>query len=123
MRCESAQELFSEYCDGGIQEALRVPLESHLSTCDRCNDEIESLRHVWKVLDAAPLVEPPAGFRAAVWQRIDAQETAKAGLTWAQRIFPDWKAAFGRRPLAWAVAAGLLLVVASVVVPGEYSPA
>jgi len=123
MRCERAQELFSEYCEGTVQAALKVSLESHLATCDRCRDGVGGLRHVWKVLDAAPVVAAPDGFRAAVWQRIDSQESAGAGLHWAQRFLADWKGAFGRRPLVWAAAAVLLLAFAGFAVPGRYSPA
>ena len=123
MRCERAEELFSEYCEGAVNDALRVPLEGHLAACGRCRDQVEELREVWKVLDAAPLVEAPAGFRAAVWQRIDESAAAGSGQTWAQKLFPDWKTAFGRRPLAWAAAALLLVVLAGAVVPGGYTRA
>ncbi len=123
MRCESAQELFSEYCEGTVQAALSVSLESHLATCERCHDEVVGLRHIWKVLDEAPVVEAPGGFRAAVWQRIDARESAGAGPNWAQRLFPDWKGAFVRRPLAWAAATVFVLAFTGFAVPGRYSPA
>lgn len=123
MRCERAQELFSEYCEGAIQAALRVPLESHLAACARCREEVDGLRHVWTVLDSAPRMEAPAGFRASVWQRIDSQETSRSSRSWLQGILPQWKDAFMRRPYAWAAGAGILLVLASAVVPGRYTPA
>lgn len=123
MRCERAQELFSEYCEGSIQAAMRVPLESHLSGCAGCRDEVEGLRAVWSILDAAPVLEAPAGFRAAVWQRIEGFEADRRNRNRIQKLFPNWKTAFVRRPLAWVAAAAVLLAFSGFVIPGQYSPA
>src|SRR5437016_3673479 len=120
MRCERAQELFSEYCEGTVQRALKVPLESHLGACGQCRDEVSGLRRVWKLLDDAPLMSPPEGFRAAVWQRIDAQQAAR---NTRPRFSFDWRSFFTRPALAWGAAIVLLVLFSRFVVPGSYSPA
>jgi hypothetical protein len=122
MRCERAQELFSEYYEGSIQTALSVPLEGHLQACSACREEFDGLKHVWPILDTAPVVEPPAGFRAAVWQRIDAEEARRATERWPLFRF-DWRALFPRPALGWAAAAAAVIVLSGVVVPGVYTPA
>jgi hypothetical protein len=122
MRCERAQELFSDYYEGSIQPAMAIPLEGHLSTCDACRSEFDGLKGIWPVLDSAPVVEPPADFRAAVWQRIDTLEAEHA----ARRkpfLGIDWQSLFPKPALGWAVAALAVIMLSGFVVPGVYTPA
>jgi predicted anti-sigma-YlaC factor YlaD len=118
MLCKRAEELYSDYIDGTIQKSLRVPLESHLQECAHCRTQVDELRRVWKVLDVAPVVEPPADFREEVWRRIDAAEQVRQ-----PRPRLSWRALFTRPVLGWAAAALLLVVLAGVVVPGQYKSA
>ncbi|HXG24144.1 MAG TPA: zf-HC2 domain-containing protein, partial [Chthonomonadales bacterium] len=118
MLCERAEELYSDYIDGTIQKSLVVPLESHLKECANCRTQVEELRRVWKVLDVAPVVEPPADFRKEVWRRIDAAAQVRQ-----PRPRLHWRALFTRPVLGWAAAALLLVVLAGVVVPGKYKSA
>jgi hypothetical protein len=78
MLCERAQELFSDYHEGSVKPAMLVPFESHLHECADCRTRLDGVRDVWEMLDSAPYVEPPVGFHAAVWARIDAMEAEKA---------------------------------------------
>jgi len=123
MRCERAQELFSDYCDGSIQPAQAALLEGHLGSCADCRSQLEALRQVWQVLDSAPVVEPPAHFRALVWQRIEAAGQARQQAERRSRFAFDWRALFTRPALAWGAAALLVIVLAGVVVPGRYTAA
>lgn len=118
MLCERAEELYSDYIDGTIQKSLLVPLESHLKECPNCRAQVEELRQVWKMLDVAPVVEPPAGFREEVWRRIDTAAQVRQ-----PRPRLSWRALFTRPVLGWAAAALLLVVLAGVVVPGKYKSA
>lgn len=118
MLCERAEELYSDYIDGTIQKSLVVPLESHLKECANCRTQVEELRRVWRVLDEAPVVEPPADFREEVWRRIDAAAQVRQ-----PRPRPSWRALFTRPALGWAAAALLLVVLAGVVVPGRHKSA
>jgi len=121
MRCERARELFSDYCEGSIQGALRVPLEQHLNTCSACSDEVAGLRMVWGLLDSMPSVEPPADFRETVWRRIGAYEAehVRRGLL----VGWDLRALLRRPALGWAAAALLIVALAGVAIPGRYSAA
>ena len=122
MLCERAQELFSEYHEGAVQGAMLVPLESHLDECENCRADLMGMREVWQILDSAPIVEPPVGFRAAVWARIDAAEAEKARVKKPVFAF-DWRSIFRPATMGWAAAALALLLLAPVVIPGARSVA
>jgi hypothetical protein len=122
MRCERAQELLSEYFEGTIQNALRVPLESHINACSSCREAVDDLRFVWRVLDDAPVVNPPAGFRASVLQRLEAKrDTEESG--WLKRLLSGIKGAPRSQVLAWGAAALAVVVLAGITVPGTRSAA
>lgn len=118
MRCERAQELFSDYCEGTIQPAFAVSLESHLSSCPHCRTEVESIRQLWQMLDEVPLVDPPAGFRAHVLNRLE-ESLASA----APKPAFDLRSLFTRRTAAWTTAAVLVLLFGTVAIPGRYTSA
>src|SRR5262249_31127839 len=119
MKCEKARELFSDFCEGTLQRAMLVSLESHLSGCSNCRAELDALKNVWSALNRAPVIEPPANFRELVWEKIDAQEkqAARPRLVPAR---PGWRALFTRRNLALAGAAILLIILAPFAVPGNH---
>ena len=121
MRCDSARELLSEYTEGSIQAALRIPLETHLGECCDCRAEADGLRDVWRMLDAAPVMDAPADLRAVVWAKIDAQEQARSQRRAGFR--PSWSALFTRKALGWGAALLAVVALASFTMPGRYSPA
>lgn len=122
MRCERAQELFSDYHEGSVQTALLVPLENHLSTCPACRAELEGLKDLWGMLDRAPVVEPPAEFRAIVWRKIEADQQKEVVKARPSMAF-NWRSLFARPNLGWAMAVLVVIVLAGVAVPGRYSQA
>ncbi len=121
MRCDSARELLSEYTEGSIQAALRIPLETHLSECGDCRTEADGLREVWRMLDSAPVMDAPADLRAVVWAKIDSQEQARRRRSLSLR--PAWGALFTRKAAGWGVALLAVVALASFTIPGKYSPA
>src|SRR5262245_35748202 len=117
MRCEKAQELFSDYCEGALQPALTHALESHLGECDRCRAEVDGLSIVWETLDSAEIVEPPANFRELVWEKIDSQGK-RAALPRLERSGFSVRSLFTKRALAWAGVAVIILMLMPFVVQG-----
>jgi hypothetical protein len=124
MRCDRAQELFSDYCEGSVPTAMLIPFEDHLQGCSQCRHDVEGLRGVWQMLDTAPMVEPPATFRAAVWARIEAEEAAR------QKRKPrvalpsfNWSSLFSRPAMAWGAAGLAVILLAPFAMPGQLTQA
>ena len=65
MKCDKAQEFFSDYIDNTLDRPMTVALETHLSGCESCSADVAGLKQMWTVLDKVPQVEPPADF---VWR-------------------------------------------------------
>lgn len=68
-------------------------LRAHVDSCGSCRAELSRLNDLREHMRSLPEIEPPAGR----WQAI-AQATSKSGLSW-------------RQPLAWGIAASLLVMV------------
>nr|AIA15055.1 Putative zinc-finger [uncultured bacterium] len=116
MQCLHAQELYSDYVSGTIENALAVSLENHLDICSECRDEVEGLRHVWAVLDHAALVDAPMFLHENIMSRIDAAAASVEEEAAAKRALWDWRSLFKPRSLAYAAAAVTLLFASVEVV-------
>jgi hypothetical protein len=122
MKCEHAQEFFSEYIEKSLDKPSGVALEAHLTACGGCRRELEGLQQTWGALNAVPAVEPPADLAWRVMcqlqeeklQRLEAEEARKRKnpfLGWLQALTPG--AAFGYATLV----ALLILGVAFPLIP------
>jgi hypothetical protein len=62
--CDVKRPLLNAYLDGELQGSHLEQLEAHLKDCGTCRDELERLRLVSRLLQAAPApqVTPPARF-------------------------------------------------------------
>ncbi len=93
-------ELLSAYIDGEVtpEEAARV--EQHLPACQRCSEELESLRWTVNLLREAPPVAVPRSFAI---RPVDlAPEPARRRF-----VLPDWLF----RGLQWATVATAVLTI------------
>jgi len=88
-------ELLSCYIDGRLSREEREELERHLAACERCREELQSLRWTVGLLHALPMVRVPRSFAIP---RPSARGTGVA-LFWLRT--------------ATALAAALLLIVIS----------
>lgn len=122
MLCERARNLFSDYCEGVLDEPMLVALQNHLDACEACRTEVEAVRAVYAVLNEAPIVEPPADFRLRVWEKIDGRQSEMEPATPSRRGF-DWRSLLFPRRLAWGAVALVLLFMGGVVAPGRYTQA
>src|SRR5438046_1420052 len=113
MKCDKAQEFFSDYIENTLDRPMTVALESHLGGCEACSADVASLRSMWTVLDKVPQVEPPADF---VWRTttrlqnefLNRQEAARA------KALPWWKRLTPIQSFSYAGIAALLLIGMSV---------
>ena len=91
MRCERAQELFSDRRDKSLSPILAGELDRHLETCTACGELWRAFDEVVDALSRLPLLEPSAGLaeRAAA-AALATRRRVTAPLPWAARPLPRW---------------------------------
>ena len=77
------RRLLSTYVDGSASESERVRVEAHLSGCDACRVEADSLRATIDLLAALPEVVPSRSF--ALEQEPDPEQPVSR-LVWTARV-------------------------------------
>jgi hypothetical protein len=114
MKCDKAQEFFSDYIESTLDRPMTVALESHLNGCESCAAEVASLRSMWTVLDKVPQVEPPADF---VWKTTTRLQNEFLNRQEAQQAkpLPWWKRLTPIQSFSYAGIAALLVI--GIVVP------
>lgn len=96
-RCGEYEAAIQRLFDGDLPEEERRGLEGHAAGCATCREEMAAWSALFAGLDAMPLDEPAIDFNASVLRRI---------------AVPVPEPARARR--SWRIAAGGLLVAASV---------
>lgn len=119
MHCERAQEFFSDYLERALDRPLAVALETHLSTCPACRDDVEALRETLFSLEALPPVEPPAN---GEWQVICRLANERAARYEADRrrpaALPDWLRRLSPANMAMTAGLGTLVVAGTLWMAG-----
>jgi hypothetical protein len=102
------EELLAEYVDGTLGPEDRARVESHLSTCGSCREEVALAGPARAALSGLPELDVPAGTTWPVVQR------ARQRKRWLPALSPR---------VAWATAgAAAVLIVASVLIGGQIVP-
>src|SRR5205085_589087 len=109
MKCDKAQEFFSEYIENTLDRPMTVALESHLGGCEACSADVADLRSMWAVLDKVPQVEPPADF---VWRTTTRLQNELLNRREAERAksLPWWKRLTPAQSFSYAGIAALLVL-------------
>jgi hypothetical protein len=109
MKCDKAQEFFSDYIENTLDQPMVVAVETHLSGCEACSTDVASLRDMWTVLDRVPQVEPPADF---VWRTTTRLQNELLNRREAERArpLPWWKRLSPVQTLSYVGVAALLLM-------------
>ncbi len=116
MNCTQARELMSGYFDGELPEEQRAVMASHFELCESCHKEID----IFQQLSALAKATPTPVVAQDTWRQIESQLDAQGSSspsdprneiheTASSRSTPH--AASWKRPLGWAMAASLLLLV------------
>jgi putative zinc finger protein len=112
MKCENAQEFFSDYIEATLDKPSLVALEAHLTACASCQQGVEGLRQTWDALKAVPEIEPPKDLAWRVLAQLQQERAERLEAErrrpnpffgWLQSLTPG--AAFG-----YAVLVALLVV-------------
>lgn len=109
MKCDKAQEFFSDYIENTLDRPMVVALETHLTGCEACSTDVADLRKMWTVLDQVPQVEPPADF---VWRTTTRLQNELLNRREAERArpLPWWKRLTPVQSFGYATVAALLLL-------------
>src|SRR5260370_25601403 len=109
MKCDKAQEFFSDYIENTLDRPMTVALETHLSGCEVCSADVADLRSMWTVLDKVPQVEPPADF---VWRTTTRLQNELLNRREAERArpMPWWKRLTPAQTFSYVGIAALLLI-------------
>jgi anti-sigma factor RsiW len=81
MECDTCREWMSLWLDGRLVQAEIEQVEGHIATCPDCRTALDALRHVDRLLSAAPLVLPTPGFTLRFQARLAARHRRRR--TWA----------------------------------------
>jgi hypothetical protein len=122
MKCETAQQVFSDHLEKTIERPLALTFEHHLSQCEDCQRAYGDFRSTWRVLESFPVVEAPPGFRANVLAQIRAQQEAKPQEMAVRRL--SLSSVLGIRvpvrAFAWAFSVLIFAVLLVRVSPGVF---
>ncbi len=115
MKCKQIKGKFADYLIGEIDEVTRKQIQEHVTECDSCREELESLSAIWTKLGVLPEEQPSHNVRARFYATLEEykqnmqleKERPKLGTLmdgWFERLMP-------RRPAFQFSMALILLVV------------
>jgi len=70
MKCETIRNMISSYIDKDLNDIEKTELEKHLSECNECRKEYESLLDIIAVCSNLEEIELPQNFRTELHQRL-----------------------------------------------------
>lgn len=76
MKCEKAQELFSDHVEGALERPMAVTFDRHLAECPSCELDYSLFRATYQMLETLPEIEPPSGFACDVVMKVRLQREA-----------------------------------------------
>jgi len=110
MRCERAQEYFSDHLERTLDGPLAAALEGHLRECAPCRTDVAALRGAFQALDTLPEVEPPADGAWLVLSRLRDERARRYEEERARPVsFLEWLRSLN--PLSVGMGAGLATLV------------
>lgn len=113
MWCRRVRSQLSAYVDGELSAAERSAVAEHLSRCEVCSAERESLTKLTRITSLIPEEDLPSGLHSRIMSRLAYAETPPVpARSTARRNQP-----FG--PLVWTAVAGATATVAFAYVQGR----
>jgi Putative zinc-finger len=82
LNCEQVWREVSNYIDGEVDAALRLTMEEHFRTCQRCASVLAGTRNVVQLYGDERMLEVPAGFSRRLEKRL-ATNSAVKGSGWS----------------------------------------
>jgi len=115
MRCQQIKEKFADFLIGDIGQKTKEKIQSHLTACTSCRDELESLSLIWAKLGVLPEEHPSSALRTRFYsmleaykQGIEQEKSAPRLQKLFQGLFERW---WPKRPAFQFSLAFMLLMV------------
>jgi anti-sigma factor RsiW len=108
MSCEEVRDLLDACLDGELTPPEAALVESHLSWCRNCSEELDFAKDIRNALHALPEKECPEGIVQSALETIDLKEKEKSAPPVKYHVIRDL---FKWRWAAGAVAALIALVI------------
>ncbi len=118
MRCSQAEQLLSMNMDGRLASGQRRVLAEHLERCARCQATERDLGGARELALGLPMQKLRDGFREELWERIRAGEGSPDAV-FREQVPTGAKL---RYFATGAAAAGLLILAANYLRPGQTQP-
>lgn len=109
MDCQACRNSLLEYLDGELTGAAKTDLETHLTLCPDCREEVRTLRKTLTLIAGMPAPEPPEAF----WQQYLRELRQKIAPAPRLPRLGDWFTTPLLRPVP-ALAVAILLLSAVV---------
>jgi len=115
MRCKDIKEKFLDFLTGEIEEISKDEVQSHISRCSSCREELEGLSEIWTKLGVLPEEKPSKALRTRFYDMLQAYkqglelEKAKPRLKLGE-ILDAWLSRFWPKRPAWQFAFSLALL-------------
>jgi len=81
MKCKIVRRKLVAYLDGELRGRQRMLIEEHLSRCDKCKKEVDSLVKTSNFLKNWKSIESSEGFEANFWRRVSSEEKERYPLS------------------------------------------
>ena len=90
INCEQVWHEISNYLEGDVDAALRVAMDEHFRTCQRCASVLEGTRNVVRLYGDERMIEVPAGFSRRLEKRLahSARVSSRPWPTWSTWLVP-----------------------------------
>jgi hypothetical protein len=63
MKCEEVETKMIDYLDRNLEESIRLEIERHLETCERCLDELKDSQQVLNLISNDEMIKPDDSLR------------------------------------------------------------
>ncbi len=85
MTCERLQENMAEYLDGVLSAEEQNTIETHLSSCERCRQEVQEIKQSLDWIKQTEDISPPPALRHNVLKQLEREANRKHYFQ-----FPSW---------------------------------
>ena len=115
MDCKEAENLYEFYVLGALDSEERSLMDSHLETCDACNERLQQDGEtVARLAYVVPQVEAPDRVKQALFSRVDADLRLNRRIGVGARLVMLWRGTGRRLASSPGAAAASVLLVALV---------